>query len=308
MKTKEIKNMSASVRARLLNLARSTGRDFQELVIRYSVERFLTRLSRSSFAEQFVLKGAMLYIPWKLNEKRTTMDLDLLGYGSPDLKHLKNVFQQICTIAVEDDGLIFNKDTICIKPIREEAIYDGVRVVIRVFLGDMPVKLQVDVGFGDAVVPAPQKAEFPALLFENGPVISSYSPETVIAEKFNAMVILGMANSRMKDYYDIWMLSRNFTIHAFELKDAVKMTFIKRETVLPQTIPVAITDDFFTNKAKIKQWKGFLRKQKLLDSAPELKEIGEILRNFLLPIVEGIKKDKLLVEKWHPEKGWLEKQ
>jgi len=285
MKKKPVKDTSASVRARLLDLARSTGRDFQELTIRYTVERFLARLAESEHREQFILKGAMLYIPWKLDDKRTTMDLDLLGFGSPDMENLRIVFQQICDTEIEDDGLIFNRESITVTQIREESVYDGVRIIMRAALGSMPMRLQVDVGFGDQIVPAPQSAEFPALLAEHGPVIRSYSPETVIAEKFNAMIVLGMANSRMKDYFDIWMLSRNFTIDADVLREAIRQTFNKRRTEFPQTEPIALSEEFFGNEAKQSQWEGFIRKQRRLDSAPSLGEIIEVLRTFLLPAV-----------------------
>ncbi len=255
MKKKPVKDTSASVRARLLNLARSTGRDFQELTVRYTVERFLSRLAESEHRERFILKGAMLYIPWKLDNKRTTMDLDLLGFGNPDMENLKTVFQEICDTAIEDDGLIFNKDTVTVAQIREESVYDGVRIIVRVHLGAMPIRLQVDVGFGDQIVPAPQSAEFPALLAEHGPIIRSYSPETVIAEKFNAMIVLGMANSRMKDYFDIWMLSRNFTIEADVLREAIRQTFEKRHTELPLDEPIALSRVSWWKEA-FEPWRG----------------------------------------------------
>ena len=307
MKKKPVKDTSASVRARLLNLARSTGRDFQELTVRYTVERFLSRLAESEHRELFILKGAMLYIPWKLDNKRTTMDLDLLGFGNPDMENLKTVFQEICDTAIEDDGLIFNKDTVTVAQIREESVYDGVRIIVRVNLGAMPIRLQVDVGFGDQIVPAPQSAKFPALLAEHGPIIRSYSPETVIAEKFNAMIVLGMANSRMKDYFDIWMLSRNFTIEADVLREAIRQTFEKRHTELPLDEPIALSEEFFSNVSKQSQWKGFVRKQRRLDSAPTLEEIIEVLRTFLLPVVLEIGTDTLAVKTWSPDNGWSSK-
>lgn len=307
MKKKPVKDTSASVRARLLNLARSTGRDFQELTVRYTVERFLARLAESEHRERFILKGAMLYIPWKLDDKRTTMDLDLLGFGNPDMENLKTVFQEICDTAIEDDGLIFNKETVTVTQIREESVYDGVQIIVRVNLGSMPIRLQVDVGFGDQIVPAPQSAEFPALLAEHGPIIRSYSPETVIAEKFNAMIVLGMANSRMKDYFDIWMLSRNFTIEADVLREAIRQTFDKRHTDLPLDEPIALSEEFYSNDSKQSQWKGFVRKQRRLDSAPTLEEIIEVLRAFLLPVVFEIGKNALTVKTWSPENGWSPK-
>lgn len=304
MKKKPIKNMSASVRARLLNLARTTGRDFQELTTRYTVERFLVRLTESEHGERFILKGAMLYIPWKLDDKRTTMDLDLLGFGSPDRENLRQVFRQICETEIEDDGLLFDKESVTVAQIREESVYDGVRVIVRVVLGSMPIRLQVDVGFGDQVVPAPQSTEFPALLAEHGPVIRSYSPETVIAEKLNAMIVLGMANSRMKDYFDIWMLSRNFTVEAEVLRAAIRQTFGNRGTELPQHEPIALGPDFFNNESKQGQWKGFLRKQRRLSLVPGLAEVIEVLRTFLLPILSEINADILTVKTWSPEQGW----
>jgi hypothetical protein len=236
MKKKIVKDISASVRARLLNLARSTGRDFQELTIRYTVERFLARLAESEHRERFILKGAMLYIPWKLDDKRTTMDLDLLGLGSPDMEKLMMVFQQICDTEIEDDGLIFNKESITVTQIREESVYDGVRIIVRVTLGSMPIRLQVDVGFGDQIVPVPQSAEF------------------------------------------------------------------------PQNEPIALCEDFFSNESKQSQWKGFIRKQRRLDSAPSLTEIIEVIRTFLLPIVFQIDTEVLTVATWSPEQGWTPKQ
>ncbi len=303
-----VKNMSASVRARLLNMARSTGRNFQELVIRYAVERFLARLVESEHRDRFILKGAMLYIPWNLDDKRTTMDLDLLGFGSPDLENLSRTFRQICEVEIADDGLAFDKESVTATPIREESVYDGVRVIVRVALGAMPIRLQVDVGFGDRIVPEPQPSEFPALLTEHGPVIRSYSPETVIAEKFNAMVLLGMANSRMKDYFDIWMLSRNFTIEGAVLREAFRQTFAKRQTALPDTEPIGLSDEFASNESKRHQWQGFVRRQWKQDSLPDLTEIVAAIRDFLMPIVIGIAgATPPPASTWSPAQGWQQK-
>lgn len=291
--------MSASVRTRLLNLARATGRDFQELTVRYTVERFLARLTQSEHRDRFILKGAMLYIPWKLDDKRTTMDLDLLGFGSPDPDNLGQVFQRICETAIEDDGLVYDKESVTATPIREESIYDGVRVIVRVALGNMPIRLQVDVGFGDQVVPAPQSAEFPALLAEHGPVIRSYSPETVVAEKFNAMILLGMANSRMKDYFDIWMLSQSFTFEAKVLREAIRQTFSKRQTALPTAEPIGLSDEFGANESKQHQWQGFIRKQRKQKNTPELPEVVKAVQIFLMPFISG-----MTMKTWIPAEGW----
>ncbi|MBN1982489.1 MAG: nucleotidyl transferase AbiEii/AbiGii toxin family protein [Chitinivibrionales bacterium] len=300
-----MKDISASVRARLLNLSKSTMRDFQELTIRYAVERFLARLAQSKYRDEFILKGAMLYIPWKLEDTRTTMDLDLLGFGNPDLENMKSVFQSICTTKIEDDGLTFIKDSITVNQIREESVYDGVRVIIQVKLGTMSIRLQVDVGFGDKVVPAPLNAEFPAIFAEQGPIIRLYSPETVIAEKFNAMVVLGMANSRMKDYYDIWILSRSFCFDSDTLGEAILQTFHKRQTVLPKIEPLGLSDDFVSNASKQTQWTGFIRKQKRLELTPQLAEIVKQIKVFILPIVAEIHTESPTIKKWNFEQGWI---
>lgn len=302
-----MRNTSASVRDRLLNLSRSSNRDFQELTMRYVVERFIARLVRSEYGDRFILKGAMLYIPWKLEDKRTTMDLDLLGFCSPDLENVTRIFREICEIEIEDDGLTFDAESVTATSIREESVYEGVRVIIRVALAAMLIRLQVDVGFGDKIVPDPKPSEFPALLAEDGPVIRSYSPETVIAEKFNAMVILGMANSRMKDYFDIWMLSRNFAFDGSTLREAVRQTFAGRQTALPITEPICLSDEFSKNESKQHQWQGLVRRRHKQETLPDLIKIVADIREFLMPIISGISKVNSHTTKWSPGRGWQNK-
>lgn len=297
-------NVSTSVRAKLLNLARATGRNFQVLVLRYTVERFLARLAASVYRDQFVLKGAMLYVAWELDDRRTTMDLDLLGIGSPDPEHLLRVVRNICIVETVDDGLVFDPVGVSSIPIREEAVYDGVRIVVRAHLGVMPVRLQIDVGFGDSVVPAAQPAEFPALLAGRGPVVQAYSPETVIAEKFNAMVLLGMANSRMKDYFDIWMLSQVFTIQGAVLADAIRNTFTVRKTPLPDSEPSGLSDEFANNKSKRRQWAGFVKRQKWSDAPSDFHEVVATIRELLMPVVIRIADPDSNPGVWMPPAGW----
>lgn len=298
------RNTSASVRAKLLNLARSSGRDFQELVIRYTVERFLARLIRSVHRERFVLKGAMLYVTWKLDDRRTTMDLDLLGYGDPAPDQLSRVVREICAVEIEDDGLAFDGESTQAELIREDSIYNGVRVIVRVQLGVMPIRLQIDVGFGDVITPEPILSEFPPLLAGPGPTVQAYCPETVIAEKFNAMVELGMANSRMKDYYDIWMLSQSFTFEGRVLGEAIDRTFAKRQSELPANRPIGLSDEFAINASKALQWKGFIRKRKGKQAPPELALIVTILRNFLMPVVSSLTHAAPIPSVWSPGVGW----
>ena len=168
----------------------------------------------------------------------------------------------------------------------------------------MAIRLQVDVGFGDQVVPAPMDLEFPAIFAESGPIIRSCSPETVIAEKFHALVVLGMSNSRMKDYYDIWMLSRSFCFHSSDLREAVQQTFAKRQTAVPESEPVGLTSDFFSNDSKLTQWKGFRKKQKRMGTVPELADIVRTISGFLLPVVADILSGSLREREWNSEQGW----
>lgn len=300
-----IKNISASVRARLLNLARSTGRDFQELAIRYTVERFLARLVASEHCERFILKGAMLYIPWRLDDKRTTMDLDMLGLGNPTLDDLIRIFRQVCAITgMEDDGLEFDEQSLEASRIREESIYDGVRVVIRVHLGVMPIRLQVDVGFGDIVVPEPLPSEFPALLAKHGPMVRAYSAESVIAEKFNAMVVLGMANSRMKDYFDIWLLSRSFRFEGAILRESILQTFTRRQTALPVGEPIGLRAEFSSNESKRMQWQGFVKRLKRKETSVDFRDVVDSVRAFLMPVVASMTQSKPAPGIWTPLRGW----
>lgn len=281
------KDMSASARARLLNLSKATGQDFQALVLRYAVERFLVRLAASAYRDRFVLKGAMLYVAWKLDDRRNTMDLDLMGSGNADPAHLAKVIGNICATQTEDDGLSFDGAAVTATAIREDAEYDGVRVVAPVALGSMAVRFQIDIGFGDVIVPAPQEAEFPALLAQRGPMVKAYPKETVIAEKVHAMVLLGMANSRMKDYFDIWMLSRSFAFERDLLREAIVSTFARRRTPLPASEPIGLSVEFARNESKRLQWTGFVKRQRREDSAPDLPEVVDKLRAYLLPLLVG---------------------
>lgn len=292
------KDVSASVRAKLLDLAHATRRDFHALAMRYAVERMLVRINASRYRNAFVLKGAMLFVAWRLDESRTTMDLDLLGQGDPDPDGLVRTFREICRVPTEDDGLVFSADTIAASPIRAESVYDGVRVLIPVHLGVMAIRLQIDIGYGDSIVPPARSAEFPPLLSEKGPIIDAYAPESVIAEKFNAMVLLGMANSRMKDYYDIWLLSRSFDFDACLLGCAISSTFAKRQTPLTWAMPLGLSPEFGENQMKQRQWEGFLKRQKRIQAPMALKEVVQSVREFLQPFIMGNTPEKDSALRW----------
>lgn len=254
------KDIGASVRARLLRLAREQGEDFQLLLTRYANERLLFRLASSRHGQRFVLKGATLFTLWTGKPHRATRDLDLLGFGDPSVDHVREIFSEVLALAVSDDGVRFDQGTLGAGLIREEQEYGGVRVELVARITNAQVRLQVDVGFGDAITPEASVVEFPPLLDFPAPRVRAYPRETVVAEKLEAMVRLGMANSRMKDFYDVALLARDFYFDGELLTRAIRTTFVRRKTPLPTTTPVALTAAFAEDYAKKTQWSGFVRK------------------------------------------------
>ena len=253
-------DIGASVRARLLRLARERGEDFQLMLTRYAGERLLFRLSASGHAQQFVLKGAALFALWTGKPHRATRDLDLLGLGDPGVEHVRKIFSEVLAYEVIDDGVHFDLATLTVGLIREDQEYGGVRAEVVARVTNAQVRLQVDVGFGDAITPEAMVVELPPLLDFPAPRLRAYPRETVVAEKLEAMVKLGMANSRMKDFYDVAVLARSFTFDGDLLTRAIRTTFERRKTPLPTTTPVALTAAFAEDPAKNTQWAGFIRK------------------------------------------------
>ena len=275
-------NRAASVRARLLNRARTEKADFNLTLTRYSLERLLYRLSVSPWADQFLLKGALLFDLWFDQPHRPTRDIDLLGFGPSELDHLIEVFQQVCTQA-SDDGMDFDRASVQASPIRKEANYEGVRVTLIGTLDGARCSVQIDVGYGDAVTPAPELVQFPALLGDIAPPsLRAYPVYTMIAEKYEAIVSLGMANTRMKDYFDLWFLATYAEVDEAILQQAVQATFTRRRTAVPQSAPLGLSDAFAASPIKRQQWTAFLSKSKL--AAPDLDAVAARLRGlFSLP-------------------------
>jgi predicted nucleotidyltransferase component of viral defense system len=228
--TKTPTNIGASVRARLLGLARHRGDDFQLLLTRYANERLLYRLGKSHHGSRFVLKGAALFTLWTGKPHRATRDVDLLGFGDPSVPHVRSVLTEVLSLDVGDDGVAFDVGSLEVGPIREEQEYGGVRAIVVARLASARVRLQIDIGFGDAITPAAVEVEFPTLLDFPPPRLRAYPPATVVAEKLEAMVQLGIANSRMKDFYDIVVLSRMFEFDGQLLVQAIRATFERRKT------------------------------------------------------------------------------
>ncbi|MDM8560097.1 nucleotidyl transferase AbiEii/AbiGii toxin family protein [Candidatus Parabeggiatoa sp. HSG14] len=296
---KSPKNIAASVRQRLLNLSRQRTEDFNFVLTKYALERFLYRLSCSEFRDIFLLKGAMLFSIWQDKPHRPTRDIDVLGFITNDIPHLENIFKILCNVVVEDDGLFFFADTVKGVEIREAKKYQGVRITMTAKLNKATVPIQVDIGFGDAVTPEPEYIEYPTLLDFSAPRLHVYPKYTVVAEKFEAMTSLGIANSRMKDFYDIWILMQTLDFQGSILSQAIKATFERRMTKLPHVAPLALTKEFAEDSSKQKQWQGFIKKNKLpIDNS--LINIISQLKKFLMPPTLAAIEECAFLQVWQP--------
>lgn len=279
------KNIAVSVRHRLLNKARSDKRPFNELLQYYAMERFLYRLSVSSCKDRFVLKGALMLRVWDSPEVRPTMDIDLLGITSNEATRVLEQFRGIILLPVEDDGIIFDPESLRSEIITEEADYTGLRITFKGFLDSARVNMQIDIGFGDEVFPEPERNNFPVILDSPVPKILCYSRESVIAEKFHAMVKHGMINSRMKDFYDIWLLSRLFTFERQTLEKAIRLTFEHRDQKIPSEI-IAFSDVFI--EAKQTQWAAFRKRLDQEYLPEEFSSIVRLIQDFLVPVISNL--------------------
>ena len=277
-------DIGASVRDRLLMLARDRGEDFQLVLLRYANERLLYRLATSKHGSRFVLKGAALFTLWTGKPHRATRDLDLLGFGEATEPHVLTVFKEVLATPVEDDGIRFDASTLEVGPIRERQEYGGIRVQLVARIASAQVGLQVDIGFGDAITPRAVDIEFPALLDFPAPRLRAYPRETVVAEKLEAIVQLGMANSRMKDFYDVALLSRIFEFDGEVLTRAIRVTFDRRKTPIPAALPVGLTSEFAEDASKKGQWSGFVRKSGAQDAGTLADVIAAIVMFVELPL------------------------
>lgn len=301
----ERRNIAASVRQRLLNASRARREDFQVTLTRYALERLLYRLSKSAHRDQFVIKGAMLFSAWNEVPHRPTRDLDLLSFGASDIPRLEEMFREIVNTEVEADGLEFFAESVRGARIKKDQEYEGVRLSVRARLEQARLSLQIDIGFGDAVTPAPEEIEYPTLLAESpAPRLRAYSRYSVVAEKFQAMVMLGIANTRMKDFFDLWTLARSFDFDGCVLCQAMKITFERRETAVPSTAPLALTPEFYEDRTKQSQWGAFLKRSQLAAQSMTLDEVAAVLRDFLLPPALGVVEGKSFDAHWTHVKGW----
>lgn len=274
------RDVGASVRARLLTIAREKGQAFDLLLTRYATERLLYRLSTTPHRDRFVLKGAMLITTWFDDPHRPTRDVDLLGYGDPSPEPMLAVFKEICAVK-ENDGILFDVEALRIDLIREQLEYGGLRLRTTARLAGARITVVIDIGFGDAIEPGVEEINLPVMLDLPAPRLRAYPRETVVAEKFQAMVLFGLANTRMKDYYDIWILSRSYVFDAERLSRAIAARFERRGTAIPEELPDALTTAFSTDVTKQRQWEAFARD--LSAVVPSLEAIVADLAGFLMP-------------------------
>jgi predicted nucleotidyltransferase component of viral defense system len=303
MSPSEKKNIEASVLQRLKNYSQARKEDRGLTITNYAIERFLYRLSISQYASKFVLKGAQLFRIWTDAAYRPTRDLDLLLFGNPDIDELERIFRQVCTVeSTIQDGIVFLPETVKGEVIREENKYDGIRIKLEFRIGRTGEFMQIDIGFGDAVTPPAAEIQFPSILDMPSAAFRAYCQDTVIAEKVEAMVSLGYANSRMKDFYDVYTLSARFQYDGTQLKNAIQSTFARRDTEIPGTLPVAFSEEFSNDPLKQTQWNAFMKRNAL--GSADLAHVIKGIRAFIVPVFAAIYDSKAYPLKWLPDSGW----
>jgi hypothetical protein len=301
---KPVVNLGASVRQRLLNLARERREDFGLVLTKYGLERVLYRIAQSKHREVFVLKGALLFELWTEQRYRPTRDADFLARGANRPERFAEIFKEICNAEVEDDRLRFDAATVTAERIAEDADYEGVRVKFVGYLENARIPIQIDLGFGDAITPAPVEAELPTLLNFPAAKLLTYPRESVIAEKFEAIVSLGMANSRMKDLHDIKSLSREFAFTGDVLSEAIAKTFNTRGTKLPSGQVLVFTSEFFDDEDKNKQWTAFCNKNRSYIAEISLEIICRDIEAFVMPVLESLQRNQQFRMNWAPGGRW----
>ena len=300
---RKVSNIAASVHQRLLNRAKSSSRLFSELLQYFAIERFIYRLSRTRQADKFILKGALMLPVWSGAASRPTMDIDFLARTANDPTVIADAIRDACILDVEPDGMFFDPGSVTAAKITEDAIYEGVRVRVRGSLGPARVSLQVDVGFGDIIVPGPILVSYPALLDFPPAQLAGYTRESTIAEKLQAMVKLGVLNSRMKDFYDIWMLSRTSDFGGHTLAEAVEKTFGNRKTAIPAT-PEAFQPMFAVDPDRRTQWRAFTTKSRTADAPEAFADVVAAIKAFLQPLLAALADGRPFKSVWKAPGPW----
>lgn len=298
------RHLDASVRARLTNHAKAQGETVQFVLLRYAIERLLYRLSQSASADRFILKGAMLFSVWATVPYRATGDLDLLGVGDSTAARLVEIFKAVCETAVPPDGVEFLADTVRADQVREHDAYQGVRVMLEARIAGARLFVQIDIGFGDVIVPPAPRIAYPTLLEFPAPQLRVYPRETVVAEKFQTLVRFAALTSRMKDLYDLWALATLFGFEGRVLAEALRATFARRQTPIPQEIPAALTPEFAADPTKQAQWSGFLRRTAMSRTPDPLPLVLALIRTFVMPPAVAIARGMPFEEEWPPGGPW----
>jgi hypothetical protein len=302
--TPATEGLARSVQARLVKHARVLGADPNVVLARFATERLLYRLSVSPHGERFVLKGALLLLAWLGEALRPTRDADLLGSGDMSDRALGEIFRSVCATPVQPDGLRFLPDSIRLAQIRDDDRYGGVRVTLWAELGKARLRVQVDVGIGDVVVPAPEWLLYPSLLGFARPRLRAYRRETVVAEKVHAMVVLGARNSRLRDFFDVHALAKREAFDGGTLAAALRATFERRTTPLPGSIPLALTPQFGASAEKEGQWQAFVRRSRVSPHPGDLRSVVAALAGFLGPPLEAAASAPGFAAVWRPGGPW----
>ena len=299
------RNVGASVRARLMNRSRETSEDFQFLLERYARERFLYRLGESQHRERYVLKGATLLVLWGEAVYRPTHDLDFAGYGSPLADDVRSAIGDICETKVDDDGVFFDSGDIKVKPIRAQEEDVGFRALFWANISSARIRMQIDIGFGNAIQPSLLDADYPTLLDASRPQIRVYPREAVVAEKLHAMVVLGEQNSRYKDFYDLYSLAQHTSFDGEPLMRAIGATFKRRSTTIFQNLPVALTPRFYDDVNRAEQWRIYLERNKLSETPSDFATVGDCLLSFLREPWDAMAHDSEFTGNWSAGGPWL---
>lgn len=298
------KNLAASVRQRLLNVARRTGEDYNALLVRFTTERLLFRISRSTHADDFLLKGAWLFYAWDL-ERRATRDVDFLGFGESSPDAVEALFREILGTEVEPDGVTFDVDTLRVAQTRDGAAYPGERIRVEARLGAARITVQVDVGYGDAVVGEPEVVDLPPLLDFSAPRLRAYTVEAAVAEKVEAIVRFGIVTTRFKDFFDLTVLASERELDGLLLRDQIRETFARRGTEIPDGVPAGLGDAFAEDSDSQRQWLAFLGRSKGGGEVSErFPNVVTRVRGMVLPVLQAAAHDRRFAERWVPSVGW----
>lgn len=301
---KEIKNIEASIKARLKNKAQETNRPFAEVMQYYGMERFLYRFSKSKYADKFILKGALLFAVWQIPDRRTTLDIDFLAHFDNEVTTIEKVMKDVCDTSVDPDGLNFDPQTAKGMKIKEDADYEGVRVKFTGFLDLAEIPMQIDVGFGDIVYPKTKVIDYPVILDFPKPHLNGYPQESVISEKFEAMIKLGLLNSRMKDFYDIWLMIRQFEFKGANIASAIKKTFNNRKTDIPNKKPLFANEIYDEKSDRQTLWSAFLKKGDIQHAPENLSVTAKGIENFLIEPIMALNENGNFDKTWKSSRGW----